>query len=57
MVSVAELPAIAKMPGDFYAFQELKVFLNVLVCSSVLDGHAIVKRRLLKYRLPTGSRR
>lgn len=29
MVSVAEFPAIAKMPGDFYAFQELKVFLNV----------------------------
>lgn len=29
MVSVAEFPAIAKMPGDFYAFQELKVFLNI----------------------------
>lgn len=23
MVSVAGLPAIAKMPGDFYVFQEL----------------------------------
>lgn len=29
MVCVAELPAIAKMPGDFYVFQELKDFLNI----------------------------